>query len=458
MVSAGTKGGGANLAGASAASASELAAIAKQLQQLAEAQQRIEQRLKRKDERERDESTWIARQLNDITDTLNAPGVYAVLTLTGIITLFTGVAIAGRVGYNAYQSLVQALPGKQWGEVSGGQQTASNWQSFFDGGSDSLIAIAVGAAEGTRTPDGGKTADWETHPDPGNGVMNQGSFSYQHGAASPEEADKKQLERLKGQMQEGMGKLKDVTPTPELILNFADLYNQSPAAASDFPKFLNLCSQKGKTGTELILCGRVESYQGDAPGITRNGITIEQDQRRRMGEIAKVIAQKQPALTTITAGEGSKTGWINPAPSATFTSGFGFRVHPIRKHTRCHFGIDLAAATGTPILAAKDGTVEVAGDRGDGFGLKIVLKHPDGSKSLYAHLSKINVSQGQQVKQGSAIGLMGSTGNSTGPHLHWEVDLGNGTIDPLPLLPEKLQGSQTFGKIDENQQCTPKRL
>lgn len=373
--------------------------------------------------------------------------------------ILCGVCLALSFGIKgidyAKQNVCPQLPG--WASAAvpfnfcGGSSDAAptSWEPLFDGGPNSLVAIAIGNAEGTRTPDGGKTAAFVSHPDPGNGVENQGTFSYQHGAASPQAADQKQLERLHGQMAEVAPQLsrKDMVTW----LNLADLLNQSPAAGQNFPKYLQQCNGD-------ILCARVKSYEGDAPGITRNGITIEEDQRRRMGEIAKVIAQKQSALTTITAGEGSKTGWINPAPRAEFTSGFGFRVHPISKHTRCHYGIDLAAATGTPILAAKSGTVEVAGDKDDGFGLKIVLKHSDGSKSLYAHLSKINVSVGQQVEQGDAIGLMGSTGNSTGPHLHWEVDTGNGVIDPYPLLPEKPPGSQTFGKIDQQTHCMDKRL
>lgn len=384
--------------------------------------------------------------LSDLSD----PSPQQVLILMAAVGIITLGAVATNRAIKAYQALVQAIPGQQWGEgeqQQKGSQVAS-WEQLFEGGSNSLMAIAIGNAEGTRTPDGGKTSAFSSHTDPGNGVTNLGTFSYQHGASSPEEADQKQLERLKGQMQPLAGQLsrKDVATW----LNLADLLNQSPAAGQNFPKYLQQCNGD-------ILCARVKSYEGDAPGITRNGITIEQDQRRRMEGIEKAIAANQSKVV-VNVGTGSTTGWINPAPGAQFTSGFGFRVHPMTQHTRCHYGIDLAAATGAPILAAKDGTVEIAGDENDGFGLKIVLKHPDGSKSLYAHLSKINVTQGQQVRQGNAIGLMGSTGNSTGPHLHWEVDLGNGTIDPLPLLPEKPPGGQTFGKIDSSKECMDKRL
>lgn len=172
--------------------------------------------------------------------------------------------------------------------------------------------------------------------------------------------------------------------------------------------------------------------------------------------------EKRKASAAPTGSTGSSTGWINPVPSGTFTSGFGFRMHPLAQFRRCHYGIDLAAPTGTPMLAAKAGKVDFAGDANDGYGLKIVLAHPDGTKSLYAHASKLNVSEGQQVNQGDPIALVGSTGNSSGPHLHWEVTDTNGKIiDPLPVLPEPPSlDSQPFGSIDKaaSSQCVGRSL
>lgn len=329
----------------------------------------------------------------------------------------------------------------------------SSWQVLFEGGSNAPVAIAVGNAEGTRTPDGGKTAAFSSHADPGNGVTNLGTFSYQHGASSPEEADQKQLTRLKGQLEAIAPDLIKQGADVRTWLNAADLLNQSPAAGQNFPRYLKECNGD-------VLCARTKSYEGDAPGITRNGITIEQDQRRRMDAIAKAIAANPDKFKLGAAG--SSSGWINPVPAGTFTSGFGFRMHPLAQFRRCHYGIDLAAPTGTPILAAKAGQVEIAGDVGDGYGLKVVLSHPDGTKSLYAHASKLNVRQGQQVNQGDAIALVGSTGNSSGPHLHWEVTDTNGKIiDPLPVLPEPPNlDAQPFGSIDKSAsaQCVGRSL
>ncbi|NEU75779.1 M23 family metallopeptidase [Hassallia byssoidea VB512170] len=106
-----------------------------------------------------------------------------------------------------------------------------------------------------------------------------------------------------------------------------------------------------------------------------------------------------------------------PSP---ITSLFGWRVHPITGDRRFHAGTDLGAAMGTPILAAATGQVEVA-DWVGGYGLTVILNHSSAQQTLYGHMSEIFVQPGQVVQQGSVIGRVGSTGNSTGPHLHFEV-------------------------------------
>jgi murein DD-endopeptidase MepM/ murein hydrolase activator NlpD len=105
---------------------------------------------------------------------------------------------------------------------------------------------------------------------------------------------------------------------------------------------------------------------------------------------------------------------------ATITSVFGWRIHPITGDRRMHSGTDIGAPLGTPVLAAYPGEVAVA-DRLGGYGLTVILRHEEGTQeSRYAHLAEILVQPGEWVDQGSVIGLVGSTGNSTGPHLHFE--------------------------------------
>ena len=122
---------------------------------------------------------------------------------------------------------------------------------------------------------------------------------------------------------------------------------------------------------------------------------------------------------------------------STISSLFGSRVHPITGQVRFHEGTDLAAAEGTPVVAAFSGRVEIAGWLG-GYGLIVVISHGDTHETRYAHLSEVLVKPGQVVKQGNVIGLVGSTGMATGPHLHFEIwqKMKNGlvAIDPTPQL------------------------
>jgi murein DD-endopeptidase MepM/ murein hydrolase activator NlpD len=116
------------------------------------------------------------------------------------------------------------------------------------------------------------------------------------------------------------------------------------------------------------------------------------------------------------------------------SSGFGMRTHPLSGTRRLHAGIDIAVATGTPIRAAAAGQVVVAGWQG-GYGYAVDLRHAGGTVTRYAHQSRLLVRPGQQVSAGQIIGLVGSTGASTGPHLHFEVRTTGGPIDPRTWLP-----------------------
>ncbi len=123
------------------------------------------------------------------------------------------------------------------------------------------------------------------------------------------------------------------------------------------------------------------------------------------------------------------------------SSPFGERVHPISGDTRHHHGLDIAAPAGTPIRAARAGTVTFAGERG-GYGNLVEIDHGDGTRSRYAHASTLLVEAGQAVRKGELIAEVGSTGNSTGPHLHFEVRRGDEPIDPGPLFGGRERASE----------------
>lgn len=129
--------------------------------------------------------------------------------------------------------------------------------------------------------------------------------------------------------------------------------------------------------------------------------------------------------------EGALNGYIWPA-RGVLSSGYGWRWG------RMHQGIDIAADIGTPIYAAASGVIEYAGWNSGGYGNMVEIRHSDGSMTRYAHMNAVYVQVGQRISQSEQIGEMGSTGYSTGPHLHFEVHLANeGTVNPMAYLPSR---------------------
>ncbi|WP_082731822.1 MULTISPECIES: M23 family metallopeptidase [unclassified Sphingomonas] len=128
-------------------------------------------------------------------------------------------------------------------------------------------------------------------------------------------------------------------------------------------------------------------------------------------------------------GVGERRGLMNRPVPGRVTSGFGYRRHPVLGYQRLHKGLDLAAPHGTPIRAADDGVVAMAGWNG-GYGKFVKLSHGGGMATGYGHMSRIAVSAGERVRAGEVIGYVGSTGLSTGPHLHYELWKNGGAVNP----------------------------
>ena len=138
--------------------------------------------------------------------------------------------------------------------------------------------------------------------------------------------------------------------------------------------------------------------------------------------------------TTPSTQAPSSSGWIKPLKSYTFTSAFGMRLHPIKKKWLMHEGVDLSAPQGTPIYAAKSGKVTTTSYQEGGAGYYVSINHGDGFASIYMHMTHYIVKPGDYVSAGQVIGYVGSTGGSTGPHLHFGISYKGTYVNPMNYI------------------------
>lgn len=153
-------------------------------------------------------------------------------------------------------------------------------------------------------------------------------------------------------------------------------------------------------------------------------------------ELAQLAANKEELLSHIPA--------IQPVSNKDLkrlSSGFGYRYHPILKYRKFHYGTDFTAPTGTAIYSTGDGVVEKA-RRVPGYGNHVVINHGFGYKTIYAHMSEIKVRRGQKIKRGQVLGLVGNTGLSRGPHLHYEVVKNGKKVNPVHYFTNDLTAGQ----------------
>jgi len=218
------------------------------------------------------------------------------------VELSFALADLGNALGTALGNALSQLPGTAPLSPANQENTATD--PIFEGGAESLVARTVGSAEGTRTAEGLRTPAYYGHKDPGNGVWNLGSFSYQHGAKSPEAADERQLARLQTQAATLQQKAaaKGLALTLEEHLNGIDLANQAPMAALDrggYIDWLADAKKLGMTGAEAVLWARTRSFlnpdtqQWNAPGLGNNINSISRDQERRMQAIARALSSYQ---------------------------------------------------------------------------------------------------------------------------------------------------------------------
>lgn len=164
-------------------------------------------------------------------------------------------------------------------------------------------------------------------------------------------------------------------------------------------------------------------------------------------ELQKLAKEKEKLLSCIPA--------IQPVSNKelkSMASGFGWRIDPIYKTSRMHTGVDFTADIGTEVYATGDGVVEVVESGAWGYGKSIVINHGFGYKTRYAHLSAFKIRAGQKVKRGELIGLVGNTGKSTGPHLHYEVEMNGNKINPINFFHSDLSPEEYEKLIEMSQQ------
>ena len=220
---------------------------------------------------------------------------------------------------------------------------------------------------------------------------------------------------------------------------------------------LNLSAEKRQlesTREELAATqAELEEKRGESDGLLIE-LEAKQEEYQAMldesealqDELMDQIAKKEAELSKAKYNENlkklalqgqnppSNASWMTPVSGYTITSAFGMRLHPVLGYNRMHNGIDMACSQGTPIYATRAGTVTTASYQAGGAGYYVSINHGDGFSSIYMHMTNYVVSSGQSVSQGQLIGYVGSTGISTGPHLHFGISYAGTYVNPLAYI------------------------
>jgi murein DD-endopeptidase MepM/ murein hydrolase activator NlpD len=242
-----------------------------------------------------------------------------------------------------------------------------------------------------------------------------------------QEAELKRIQRELALTNDVLDVVEDRDENLYRVLLYADGFPESTrrmgTGGSDKYSYL-----KGLRNSDLLL----QTSQG-----------LDELQRRLNGqsisfrELLKLVKERESMITCIPS--------IQPVRNTDLKrpiSGFGWRVDPIYKTKQMHTGMDFTADQGTEVYATGDGVVQIVENKAWGYGKSVVINHGYGYQTRYAHLSAVGVSEGQKVKRGYLIGLVGSTGRSTGPHLHYEVIKNGVKVNPITYYHNDLSPEQ----------------
>ncbi len=169
-------------------------------------------------------------------------------------------------------------------------------------------------------------------------------------------------------------------------------------------------------------------------------------QSRSLDTIINLAKDKERMLASIPSIKPLRSDKLKR--KINLLSGYGWRIHPIHKVAKFHKGIDFTAPPGTPIYATGDGKVVRTEKRSTGYGYNVIIDHGYGYRTLYAHMSKILVDEGQTVRKGQEIGHVGNTGTSTAPHCHYEVHFNGNAIDPVSFCLDDLSPEEYQALVD----------
>ena len=206
-------------------------------------------------------------------------------------------------------------------------------------------------------------------------------------------------------------------------------------------------AQSGESSTQSPSVSpiRADAERGTLK-VDEQSLTSESPQAITTDSVAEPSADRSANTAQIVAWlpSGMPTGGI------TLSSRYGWRIHPIHGDVRMHRGIDIPSAAGSPVAATAEGTISLAEWSG-AYGLLVEIDHGADLATRYAHLSGLAVSAGQRVRKGQVLGYVGSTGSSTGPHLHYEVRMAGEAVDPTAFLSDLKEAASTVSDLGEGQ-------